>query len=282
MTKTQRLLGLVASKRRIVGSSGIISGSVKRQQVEQDVTAVRHFGSGGGARGSRGHGWFVNYRAGKGGRHLQGDYANLDMEEMKAWNDAVFALGSQHVYMDISVEPLHKDKEDKESSVEHTRLVMELASGVFPKAVENFKNLLQSESDGFQSSTLHRVEKNVGLLGGNVWNGTGKCSEEYRMATSATAMEQTENLVLSHLPGVVTMLSQRVQEIDSRFMLCAYHAPHLDGKGVAIGRLDESSLEQVEKWVSTLITQKGHPTTVALRVTDCGILDDDDQLEESA
>ena len=100
------------------------------------------------------------------------------------------------------------------------------------------------------------------------------------MPTSATSMEQTENLVLSHVPGVVTMMSQRVQEIDSRFMLCTHHAPHMDGKAVAIGRLDEESLKKVQEWESTLITQKGHPKTVALRITDCGLIEN--KIEESA
>jgi cyclophilin family peptidyl-prolyl cis-trans isomerase len=263
MVNTPRLL-LVASKRV--------------RSVVSD-TAVRSFGSGGGSRGSRGHGWWLNYRAGKGGRHLQGDYANMDVEELKAWNDAVFSLGSQFVYMDITLEPLHKEIDTKDD-LESSRLVIELATAVFPKAAENFTSLLTAQETGFKTSTLHRVEKKVGLLGGNVWNGKGKCFEDLRMQTSATAMEQTEHMVLSHIPGVVTMLSQRVKEIDSRFMFCAYHAPHLDGNAVAIGRLDEESLAQVQKWEQTLITQKGHPTTIALRVTDCGILDD--KIEESA
>ena len=147
-------------------------------------------------------------------------------------------------------------------------------------AVVQSTELLQAKQDGSKSTTLHQVEKKVGFLYGHVWNGTGKCFEEFRMPTSATAMHQKENMVLSHIPGVVTMLSQRVLEIDSRFMLCSHHAPHLDGKAVAIGRLDEESLKKVQEWESTVITQKGHPTTVALRITDCGILDD--KIEESA
>lgn len=237
--------------------------------------SFRSFGSGGGSRGARGHGWWVNYRAGKGGRHLQGEYSHLNVDELKAWNDAVFSLGSQFVYMDILVEPLHQDEDRDEKDLERHRLVVELASEVFPRATENFTKLLQAEKAGFKSSTLHRVEKNVGLMGGNVWKGTGKCHEDLCMPTSLTSMEQNENMVLSHLPGVVTMLSQRVQEIDSRFLLCSKHAPHLDGKAVAIGRLDEQSLDQVQQWESTLITQKGRPSIVQLRILDCGLLEED-------
>jgi cyclophilin family peptidyl-prolyl cis-trans isomerase len=233
---------------------------------------ARSFGSGGGSRGARGHGWWINYREGKGGRHLQGEYSHLNIEELKAWNDAVFSLGSQFVYMDVLVEPLHQDDDRKDR--EQHRLVIELANETFPRATENFVKLLEARKDGFLSSTLHRVEKKVGLLGGNVWNNTGKCHESLRMPTSLTSMQQSEKMVLSHLPGVVTMLSQRVGEIDSRFLLCCTHAPHLDGKAVAIGRMDDASLEQVRKWESSLITQKGHPTTVQLRIAECGILEE--------
>lgn len=230
---------------------------------------TRDFGSGGGTRGARGHGWWINYRAGKGGRHLQGEYSHLDIDELKAWNDAVFSLGSQQVYMDITMEPLHQDET---ANLEEHRLVIELATEVLPRATENFKKLLQADADGYKTSTLHRVEKKVGLMGGNVWNGTGKCFEDFRMQFSPTSMEQTEQMVLSHIPGTITMLSQRVKEIDSRFLMCCTHAPHLDGKAVVIGRLDDESLKKVQGWESTLITHKGHPTTVALRITNCGTL----------
>jgi cyclophilin family peptidyl-prolyl cis-trans isomerase len=219
----------------------------------------------------------VNYRAGKGGRHLQGDYSHLNMDELKAWNDAVFSLGSQFVYMDVLVEPLHQDGSRSEEDLERHRLVIELASEVFPRAAENFTKLLQADKDGFKTSTFHRVEKNVGLMGGHVWKGTGKCHEDLSMPTSLTSMEQKENMVLSHLPGTITMLSQRVQEIDSRFLLCTNHAPHMDGKAVAIGRLDEQSLNQIQTWESTLITQKGRPSIVQLRISDCGILENDEK-----
>eukprot|EP00934_Nitzschia_sp_Nitz4_P005280 Nitzschia sp. Nitz4//scaffold155_size52807//17469//18260//NITZ4_006797-RA/size52807-processed-gene-0.17-mRNA-1//-1//CDS//3329537372//5270//frame0 len=244
--------------------------SLERTSLSNTII-TRSFGSGGGTRGARGHGWWINYRAGKGGRHLQGAYSHLDMDALEAWNDAVMSLGSQNVYMDIEFEPLHQ--ETGEEKAEQHRLVIELASEVFPRATENFIKLLEAEVDGYKSSTIHRVEKQVGLLGGQVWRGTGKCYEDFRMPTSLTAMEQNEKMVLSHLPGVVTMLSQRVKEIDSRFLLCSKHAPHLDGKAVAIGRLDEESLRKIQDWESSLITQKGRPSTVVLRIKDCGVLD---------
>jgi hypothetical protein len=59
-----------------------------------------------GTRGQRGHGWYVNYRAGKGGRHLQGEYFDRgELEEQTHWNASILQLGSQRVYLDICVEP---------------------------------------------------------------------------------------------------------------------------------------------------------------------------------
>ena len=248
-------------------------------------TTKRCFGSGGGSRGARGHGWWVNYRAGKGGRHLQGEYHHLDVEALKTWNDAVFSLGSQRVYMDVAMEPFHRaqgtqadvdtstENDSDGASVERHRLVLELATEVLPRATDNFKGLLQAENDGFKSSILHRIERSVGWMGGNVWKDTGKCLEEFRMQTSATSMAQEEHMVLSHVPGAVTMLCQRVGEIDSRFLLCAHHAPHLDGRALVIGRMDAASREKVLDWESSIITKDGRPTSVNLRIVDCGILE---------
>jgi cyclophilin family peptidyl-prolyl cis-trans isomerase len=251
----------------------LLSGT-SRTALELCKESTRSFGSGGGTRGTRGHGWWINYRAGKGGRHLQGEYSHIDVEAQKAWNDAIFSLGSQLAYVDIQMEPLHQEAANEDGLTQH-RLIVELATEAFPRATENFTKLLEAEQDGYKSTTLHRMEKKVGILGGHVWNGTGKCFEDFLSTTSATSMDQTEHMVLSHLPGVVTMLSQRVKEIDSRFMLCTHRAPHLDGKALAIGRLDDESLKLVQHWESTLITQKGHPSNIALRIKDCGIVEED-------
>jgi cyclophilin family peptidyl-prolyl cis-trans isomerase len=235
--------------------------------------AVRCFGSGGGSRGSRGHGWWVNYRGGKGGRHLQGEYNHLDFGSLAQWNDAVFSLGSRRASLEISVEQIHHSTKDvvADGQTDNHVLTFELASAVLPDAVQNFINLLEATEGGFKGSFLHRVEKTVGIQGGLVWNETGRCHEAFRMPTSLSSMRQTEHMILSHIPGTLTMLSPRVREIDSRFMFCSNNAPHLDGHALAIGRLDEESLEKVRHWESTLITRNGRPTSVALKVVGCNV-----------
>mmetsp|Transcript_23190 Transcript_23190/g.54992 ORF Transcript_23190/g.54992 Transcript_23190/m.54992 type:complete len:367 (-) Transcript_23190:68-1168(-) len=319
------LTGRTAGSSSISASSSISSSS---SSSADDVAAIqrlcrRWMGSGGGTRGARGRGWWINYRAGKGGRHLQGDYAHLDLDMLHKWNDAVMSLGSTQAYMDIRLDDVggaaaagagaasgastennnnkNGDTDSENNSdegggggVQH-RLTFELASAVLPLATQNFIKLLEAEQGiGYTGSTLHRVEKQVGLHGGLVWNPSlfpdeennvvpikrgrghkvvGRCHPSLAMPTSPTNMDvSSEKLVLSHLPGVISMLSPRVHEVDSRFMLCSRHAPHLDGQMVAIGRLSKDSLELVQEWERTLITSFGTPTNVTLRVIQCGIL----------
>jgi len=275
----------------------------------------RSFGSGGGTRGARGHGWWINYRAGKGGRHLQGDYNDTTLntvESMAHWNDAVFALGKQRAYFDIQIEGAVNNNNNnsdttnsnttKNDTVTTHRLELELATTALPRATDNFMKLLQVKKEdaveddtyvdgvveGYASSTLYRVEKGVGLLGGLVTKNPnrhplappsikahiGKCHPTYTHLTSMTAMDiSQEKLVLSHVPGVLTMLQPRIGEIDSRFMMLTHPAPHLDGISVAIGRVvTPQSLDTIQLWQSTLITSYGVPTNQTLRIVGCGLL----------
>ena len=235
---------------RNVGSSPISASSSSSSSSADDFPAIqracrRWMGSGGGTRGARGQGWWINYRAGKGGRHLQGDYAHLDLDMLHRWNDAVMSLGSTQAYMDIRLEDVGGgggsaaasgastetgDTADSENNsngggggVQH-RLTFELASAVLPLATQNFIKLLEAEKGiGYTGSTLHRVEKQVGLHGGLVWNPSlfpdeeknvvpmkrgrghkvvGRCHPSLAMPTSPTNMDvSSEKLVLSHLPG---------------------------------------------------------------------------------
>ncbi|KAL3941641.1 MAG: hypothetical protein SGARI_000527 [Bacillariaceae sp.] len=191
--------------------------------------------------------------------------------------------------MDISLEQIagvaaavqEEDGGDASSSTNNKhRLTFELATTAMPQATENFLLLLKNK---FVGSTLHRVEKNVGLLGGLVvtdgeGNGNskpiGQCHASLRMPTSPTNMDiASERLVLHHLPGMISMVSPKVGEIDSRFLLTSTECPHLDGgNAIPIGRLSKESLEIVQHFTSTLITHRGRPTNVILRITECGAL----------
>jgi cyclophilin family peptidyl-prolyl cis-trans isomerase len=246
--------------------------------------SVRSFAT--GSRGSRGHGWYTNYRAGKGGRHLQGEYHDRDsLAECAAWNDAVLQLGSTQVYLDVVVEPRRHATSSVRSKkyiavpplealtgASH-RLTIDLASTVLPATAENFVALLMAPERGYVRTRLYRIERDVGLYGGDVLTNTGKTGQAAQALALTRDVSHTDPLPLWHLPGTVTMLVPTVGEIDSRFLLCTHHAPHLDGMARAFGRLTEESLAVVTKWQTSLLTVMGIPTAFDLIVAACGVVE---------
>jgi cyclophilin family peptidyl-prolyl cis-trans isomerase len=252
-----------------------------------------------GSRGSRGHGWFTNYRAGKGGRHLQGEYYDREsVPQCAAWNDAVLQLGCTQIYMDIVMEPRRHVTTNVRSKTyiavpplnsltgTRHRLVIDVAATVMPATCQNFIDLLQMQSSSSSSSSsssnqdtdrqgyigtrLYRIERDVGIYGGDVLTNTGKTGRAAHAAALTIDVAESDPLPFWHIPGTVTMLVPTVGEIDSRFMLCTRHAPHLDGICRAFGRMTDTSLEIVTKWQTNLLTLQGIPTAFDLIVVDCG------------
>ena len=222
------------------------------------VKGTRSFASGGGGtRGSRGHGWFHKYRQGLGGRHLQGEYWDAPSDQhLEEWNDSIFQYGSAHATLLIELD----------GNVQHS-LQLELASAVLPKTSENFTRLLQ---DGeYNESTVYRIEKGVGLCMGDVLGldgKGGKCHASVAMDKGAATTMKTEPLVLSHIPGVITMMSPGIDKVDSRFLICTHRAPQLDGKHVAFARLSNpESLKLVQDWQESVFTKRGRPT-IAMKI----------------
>jgi len=236
-----------------------------------------------GTRGSRGHGWYVNYRAGKGGRHLQGDYQDRSsLEECETWNTAVLALGSRKVYMDVVVEPARSNAPSKgivpslESlQGERHRLTLQIASTVMPETSQNFIDLCNAPAtaDGYKGSKFYRIERSVGLSGGDVLTNIGKTGK----AAAGNPLKQLirDPLPMWHVPGTVSMVVHDVDEIDSRFTVCTHAAHHLDGIYRAFGTLTAESLAVVQEWESTLLTQKGVPSSFDLIIVDCGVLEEE-------
>jgi cyclophilin family peptidyl-prolyl cis-trans isomerase len=252
------------------------------------TTAARQFGT----RGARGHGWFVQYRSGRGGRHLQGEYYDRETaEQCAAWNDAILQLGNTRVYMDICLEPrrstvsltskMHPVPPLDQLTGEKHRLVLDLATTVMPATTQNFIHLLcksAGTTHGYVGSRFFRVEKKVGLKGGDVLTNTGKTGQagSYSGRPLQMPVPSNEPLCLWHIPGTVSMLVPTVDEIDSRFILVSEPAPHLDGVCRALGRLTPDSLALVDRWQSTLITTKGIPTAYDLIICAGGVVLDHD------
>ena len=316
-----------------------------------------------GSRGTRGHGWYLKYRQGRGGRHLQGEYWDRREHhwDMQQWNDAVVGLGSQFVYLDVAVEPpaaasggaasassapvvaeekeeheeididvsatavdedndtedhAASEKEDTKSATETAteaspviaaettnastttteaatpeplrteRLIIQIASTVMPETCINFIGLCQDAA--YNGTILYRIEKQVGICGGDVLSNTGKtgqCWQDFPYERSQPALKPSplrrdlpppseEPLAMWHTAGTVAMLCPKVNEIDSRFILCGHDAPHLDGIHRAFGTLDAASLATVQEWQETVLTAYGQPKSVTLRIVGCGVLED--------
>lgn len=222
-----------------------------------------------GTRGARGHGWYQNYRDGKGGRHLQGEYYDArNLDECRAWNESILAMGSTSVYMNVVLEPKRADIDLTKLTGDRFRLEMELASGVMPTTVDNFVQLLPA----YQSTSFYRIERGVGLVGGDVLGNSGRAGQAATGAPLSLAVD--DPLAMWHLPGTVSMLVSRVGEIDSRFLFVTTPAPHVDGIHRAFGQLSEDSLALVSDWQASLLTRHGVPTSFQMMIDDCGVSGD--------
>lgn len=293
-----------------------MSSSTRQNKNKRTSKAIR------GNRGTRGHGWYVKYREGRGGRHLQGEYwgHNEHHWDMQQWNEAVLSLGSQYVYLDIAVEPpsggtfqstaneagasqkasskegeafskeVEASPKEVTSAVEPIsteRLVIQVASTVMPETCINFIGLC--EEAAYKGSVIYRIEKEVGLCGGDILTNTGKTGQclqnwPYESTNKTPTIDmnplrrdlpppEEEPMALWHTAGTITMLCAKVNEIDSRFILCGNHAPHLDGIHRAFGKLEPESLKLVQEWQNSVLTSYGKPKSVNLKIVGCGVLE---------
>ena len=226
---------------------------------------ARTFGT--GARGARGLGWYQKYREGRGGRHLQGpQFDQTSREELAEINNTVFQFGSSWHYLDLQV-----------GGKEIHRLELELATAALPLTTLNFQLL----SPQYKDTIVHRIEKKVGLCLGDVTGRDGKSGYCHHSLSPTGKLLETEPLVLSHLEGIVSMISPGVDKVDSRFLVCTADVNHLDGKFVAFGRLRQESLDIVKDLEQTHYTTRGLPN-VEMKIVGGGALGDDQEKEEAA
>ena len=252
------------------------------------ITTTRNMAT--GTRGARGHGWLKKYRAGLGGRHLQGRWHKRDVNELNMINDEVFAMNKTldsdsniptEAYLDISV-----------AGEEPRRVVIELASAALPKTTENFRLLCQEKgsdskeddndegvegdetgSGGYANTSVYKIEKTVGLCMGDIVSDDGsggRCHPKSGTYLSPYSFKD-EGFLISHTgPGIVSMMSPGVGRNDSRFLITTTGASQLDGRFVAFGRVKEG-MDVIEDIATGVFTKRGRPT-VEVKVDKCGVL----------
>jgi len=248
---------------------------IKRCLTTSNTLTRRCFGT--GAKGARGVGWYEKYRKGEGGRHLQGQYFDRNSTELETINNTVFNFGNQVAYIDIEIENNTFNEGTTENNIH--RITMELATAALPLTTTNFKLLCE---DGLYNDTIvHRIQKDVGFCMGDIDQMKGKGGYCHSSLSKTGKLLETEPTVVTHMPGIVTMMSAGVDKIDSRFMIVTKESPQLDGRFLGFGRLLPESLETVLKLESTQRTIRGTPIA-KMKIVSCGLLIDDDEEQEVA
>ena len=262
------------------------NNSQTQSSITTTTTTTRNMAT--GTRGARGHGWLKKYRAGLGGRHLQGRWHNRDVDELNMINDEVFAMNKTlnsdiptEAYLDISV-----------AGEAPRRIVIELASAALPKTTENFRLLCQEKgrsskeddndegfvgdengSGGYENTSVYKIEKTVGLCLGDIVSDDGsggRCHPKSGTYLSPYSFKD-EGFLISHTgPGIVSMMSPGVGRNDSRFLITTTGASQLDGRFVAFGRVKEG-MDVVEDIATGVFTKRGRPT-VDVKIDKCGVL----------
>ncbi len=231
-----------------------------------------------GTRGARGHGWLKKYRAGLGGRHLQGRWHFRDVNELDAVNDLVFDMNEtlkSEDYVGGSIIPTEAYLDLSVAGDTPRRVTIELASAALPKTTENFRLLCQEKAEetglGYESTLVYKIEKTVGLCMGDVVSndGTaGRCHPTFGTYASPYSFED-EGFLISHTgPGIVSMMSPGVHRNDSRFLITTTGAAQLDGRFVAFGRVKEG-LDVITDIATGVFTKRGRPT-VEIKIVGCG------------
>jgi len=175
---------------------------------------------------------------------------------------------TSRVYFDVSID-------DRDAG----RIVMGLHGSIVPKTVHNFESLCRGDQRhprgrllAYQGSPFHRIIPNFMIQGGDFtnFNGTGGLS------VYGDRFED-ENFQLTHKgPGILSMANAGRNTNGSQFFICTTKTPHLDGRHVVFGVVEEGY--DVVKKIESFGSRSGTPSRV-VKIKRCGILERSDPEE---
>jgi len=154
------------------------------------------------------------------------------------------------------------------------RIVFGLYDAQVPKTVANFKQLCTGEAGvgksgkplHYKDCIFHRIIPDFMCQGGDFTEGDGTGGESIYGTKFAD-----ENFKIKHTkPGLLSMANAGKDTNGSQFFLTTKATPHLDGKHVVFGEVQEGYDEVVKK-MEALGSGAG-TTSKKVTIMDCGIL----------
>ena len=127
------------------------------------------------------------------------------------------------------------------------------------------------ESNKLQNTTIHRIVKDSCIVGGDVDMMDGKSSKAMIPQVEGGLTFNDENFTIKHsTPGILSMVNYGRDSNGSQFLISLKPLPHLNGKNVAFGIVENESLPLLQK-IGASFTFMQKPLTKIV-ITNCGKL----------
>jgi cyclophilin family peptidyl-prolyl cis-trans isomerase len=159
------------------------------------------------------------------------------------------------------------------------RIRFVLFDGVVPKTAENFRCLCTGEKGmgragkplHYKGSIFHRVIPGFMLQGGDFTRFDGTGGESIYGAKFADEFDPKTGFVRHTVPGLLSMANAGPNTNGSQFFITTVSTPHLDGKHVVFGKVEDDASMAVVKRVEA-VGSRGGATSKRVAIADCGVV----------